>query len=179
MSNDGILLRLFDLLVQLLGVVRGRPLLYVRIQDEKCDQQVVGGLRFEIENRRRNITSLDHTIFVTYHWSDGKRWSRGKVVYRVREMDRSLDPFRPKILNASIDELPKHYFLSWFRTYKFRPTSGVTTRVRVRNVLLDQISLPRFMWELIQLRWFGRVVEAGGAGSYSEWQQKKRARGPH
>jgi len=179
MNSDGVLLSLFDFFVQLLGIARGRPLLHVRILEDKADREVVGGLRFEIENRRRNITSLDPKIVVTYHWQDGQRWSRGRSVYYVRDLDRTLEPCRPKILSASIDELPKNYWLSWFRTYKFRPTSGITTRVRIRNTLLDPLSLPRFLTELVLLRWFNKVVDPGGAGSYGEWQRKKRARGPH
>src|SRR5437773_12409226 len=107
MNSDGVLLRLLDLFVQLLGAVRGRPLLRVRLLDDKADREVEGGLRFEIENRRRNITSLDPKIVVTYYWQDGKRWVRRRAIYYVRDLDRSLEPCRPKILTASIDELPR------------------------------------------------------------------------
>lgn len=179
MGNGGISLRLLDYLVQLLGIIRDRPLLHVRILADKSHEDHVGGLRFEIENRRRNPTSLDPEIVVTYHSNDGERWSRGRCKYYVRELDRGLVPFVPKILTASIDTLPRDYWLSWFRTYRFRPTSGVTNRLRVRNTLLDQLSFWRFVYEFVMLRVMGRVIDAGGAGSYEEWQRKKRARGPH
>jgi len=178
MTGDSVLLRLLDRMFQLWGLVRGRPLLHVRILEDKSDQEV-GGLRFEVENRRRNVTSLDPSILVTYHWPGRDGWQRRKMWFRVRDLDRQLDPFKPKVLSASADELSNHYWLSWFRTYRFRPTSGVTTRVRLRNTLLDPISAPRFAWEFLRLRVLNKPIEAGGAESYSEWQRKKRARGPH
>lgn len=179
MNTDGLLLRLLDYLLQLYGVVRGRPLLHVRILEDKTKDEIPGGLRFEIENRRRNITSLDPKIVVTYHWLDDHGWHRGRAVYFVRDIDRTLEPFRPKILSATIDEMPRPYWLSWFRTYKFRPTSGITTRIYIRNLLLDPLSRFRFYYEFVRLRIFGMKIDPGGAESYSEWERKRRARGPH
>src|SRR5262249_28117055 len=132
--NESVLLKSIDWLFQLLGALRGRPRIHIRIQEDKPDQEV-GGLKFEIENRRWTVTSLDPKITVKYHYLDRDGHHVGYNAFYLRDAEqRRLDPFQPKILTASADRLSNQYWLSFFRTYTFRPVSGLKCRVRVRNV---------------------------------------------
>ncbi len=177
MGNEGILYKLLDILLQLYGAARGRPRINVRIQEDDIKQEV-GGLRFEIENRRWTVTSLDPKIVVSYRYVEGDKLRQGHNLYFVREVDRRLDPFQPKLLSASADERSTHYWLGVFRTYTFKPTSGLKTRVRVRSILLETLSLPQFYWELAWLRWF-KKFHADGPENMEDYKRTKRARGPH
>jgi hypothetical protein len=177
MTDHTVPIKLLDLLVQLLGAVRGRPLLHVRLlQDDPRIE--VGGLRFEIENRRQIVTSLAPQIVVRYHWCDDSGFHRGREIFHVRELDRTLPPHQPKIMNASADRRPKHYLFGWYRTYRFRPTSGMTTRLRIRNTLLETLPLWKFVWEFFRFRLLGKA-EAGGPETYDDYKRQQRAKGPH
>jgi len=177
MNSEGVLLKAVDLLIQVLRALRGRPSVYVRILDDEIEQEE-GGLRFEIENRRWTVTSLDPRIVVKYHTYHANGYRRELNSYYVREVDRRLEPFQPKILTASADKRPREYWLSWYRTYKFRPTSGLTTRVRVRHAGLDPLTLLQFVREYIRFRYLGKAV-AGGPETLDDYKRMKRSRGPH
>jgi hypothetical protein len=177
MAESSLALKIVDILLQVLAALRGRPRVFVRILEEDIKKEV-GGLRFEIENRRTIVTSLDPEIRVTYYWGDGDSLRRGRNKYFVREVDRSLQPHVPKILSASADDRSTQYWLSVFRTYSFRPTSGLRTRLRVRDTLLDTLSRHRFYWELIRLRILGRFKSDDGE-TFDDYRRKQRSRGPH
>ena len=178
MTNEGLAIKLIDWFWQLLGALRGRPRIHVQIQEDKPDQEV-GGLRFEIENRRWTVTSLDRKITLRYHYQDKTGTHVAHNAYYVRDEDRRLEPFRPRILTASVDRRSNQWWLSFFRTYTFRPTSGLKCRVRVRHLAdLENLSFLRSVWEYAQYRWSGKF-RAEGPENYGDYQREKRARGPH
>jgi hypothetical protein len=166
-----------NLLLQLLAWVSGRPLLAVRIIDDDSDRDV-GGLQFEIENRSKNAVSLQPQIkFTCWHLVNGS-YRKASTTYDVRELDRTLPPFTPKLLTASSRQYPAKFLFSWFRTYKFIPTRGPSTKVRIRNALMEPLSLWQCFIEEVKFRTKGEVTDSGPL-NMREHEVKKRSRGPH
>lgn len=158
----------------LFGWLTGRPKLKVRIIKDDPDKEV-GGLEFEIENQSKTETSLSPRVrvrFLTY---------KGKATYMdfdVRELDRHLAPFEPKLLSASARFVQPERFHGLFRTYSFRPTNGRALRVRIRNASLEEIGLFRF---LIEKLWFKLTdkVNVNRSETIDKYRARQRARGPH
>jgi len=175
---NGLLLKVIDLLAQLMSLARGRPRLHVRILEDNPEREI-GALRFEVENRRLNPTSLDPEITITYYSPNPVGQVRKQdAVFYLREEHRRLEPFQPRILNASADKRPACYLFSWYRTYRFRPTAGPTSKVRVRNCMLQPLGGLRFAYELAGLLVFKRT-ERGGPSNIDDYRRMIRAQGPH
>jgi hypothetical protein len=166
-----------NVLIKILAWASGRPLLVVRIIEDDQDRDV-GGLRFEIENQSKNAVSLQpHIKSTCWHFVDGS-YRKASTVYDVRELDRTLPPFTPKLLSASSRYYPANFMFSWYRTYKFKPTRGPTTVVRIRNALLEPLSFWQYVKETINFRTRGEVTDSGSL-NIREHEIKKRSRGPH
>jgi len=164
-------------LLKLLSWASGRPLLVVRIfeNDPKCD---IGGLRFEIENRSKNTVSLQPQIKSTYWHLVNYKYRKDSTIYDVRELDRTLPPFTPKLLTASRRHHSSEFRYTWFLTYKFIPTRGPTTVVRIRNAALEPLSYWQYAKEIIKFRTRGKVTDSGPI-NIRDYEVKKRSRGPH
>jgi len=166
-----------DLLAGLFRVVAwlwSRPTLRARISEDNPNEEV-GGLKFEIENVSDNATSLDPSINVTF--VTVKR-HRGSAVFDVRDLDRNLPPFTPKLFSASAREVQPQRGHAWFRVYMFLPRKGRACRVRIRNASLEQIGFFRFWVERV---WFQMTGRVGGKTSMTidEYHAQQRAKGPH
>ena len=167
----GILLRLFD---WLFGCLRGRPKLSVRISEDDPEKEK-GGLRFEVENRSHTSTSLAPRVevkFLTY------KGMPAQMIFDVRELNRHLPPFQPKLFSASAHAIQPDRFHGWFRTYTFRPTRGRVSRVRIRNALLEEVGLLRFVIEKLRFKFSGQV-RVKASMTIDEYRARKRAQGPH
>lgn len=166
-----------NVLLKLLSWASGRPLLVVRIIEDDSERDI-GGLRFEIENQSKNAVSLQPHIKSTYWHPVKGTYRKASTIYDVRELDRKLPPFTPKLLTASSRHYPSEFMFSWFRTYKFIPTCGPATVVRIRNALLEPLSFWQYTIETIKFRTRGEVTDSGPF-NIREYEVKKRSRGPH
>lgn len=153
------------------------PFLQIRIVEDDPDQQK-GGLKFEAENACPTPTSLLPVITSEFLYPSKGRMRRGAAIFDVRELDRELPPFKPKIFSASPRALPPGYGASWFRVYRFRPRRGVPRRVRIRSAMLEPLRAPRFWFELWRFRLLGRVVKSGPM-TLNQYEAIKRSQGPH
>lgn len=154
------------------------PTLSIRILRDEPTQEV-GGLRFEVENTSSRHTSLEPVIRESFLYPSKGRIRRGRAAFDVREMDRSLPPFEARILHASArTALPPGYGCAALRVYKFRARGGRITRVRIRNALLQPLSLPRYWWEWFAFRALGRVTK-DRVRSIVDYRALKRSQGPH
>ena len=168
---------LFDFLIMVSAWIFRRPSLKIRIiQDDP--NQGEGGLRFEVENLRPTLTSLDPVISSKFFYPEKGHYRRGAAIFDVRELERDLPPFKAKIFNASARRLPPGYGFAWFRVYRFCPRRGVTRRIRIRSMTLEPLSPLRFWFEFWRFRLLWRFVKFGPM-SLSEYQAIKRSQGPH
>jgi hypothetical protein len=168
---------LIEWVVRFLAWVFRRPRLNVRVIEDDPDSEP-GGLRFEAENTSPSPSSLDPVVQARFMYPSAGRMRRGAAVFDVRELDRELPPFSPKLFSASARALPPGYGHAWFRVYRFRARGGVPRRVRIRNALLEPLGPARFWFELWRFRLCGRVKK-GGPMTLSDWQALKRSQGPH
>jgi hypothetical protein len=83
---------MLELCGQILGWLLGRPTLRVRLIEDHPDAEE-GGLRFEVENRRDKVTSLDPVIVATFLTIERVR---SRTVFDVRELERWPHPFRQR-----------------------------------------------------------------------------------
>ena len=168
---------LVEWILRFLAWLARRPVLRVRVAEDKPDQEV-GGLVFEVENASPTVTSLEPVVRSTFWVLERGRYRRGKAVYDVREVDRELSPFKARLLTASARRLPPIYGFSWFRVYEFKPRRGPRARARVRNAIMEQLSATRFSFELWRFRLTGRVQRATPA-TLADMEADRRSRGPH
>ena len=166
-----------DILLKVWSWAINRPLLVVRIF--KNDPELaIGGLQFEIENQSRNLTSLyPHIQSAYWHLRNGK-YVKSKTIYDVCELDRALQPYSPKILTASRRHHQVDFIAPWFLIYKFFPTRGCSTTIRIRNSSLVPLSLWQYWIELFKFRIRGKAIDAGPY-SNREYEMRKRSQGPH
>lgn len=172
---EGAIGAMLQWIFQFVAWVARRPALRIRIME---DEPVVGGLQFEVENASPTLASLMPTVNSTFWFPEKGRYRRGSAVYDVRELDRELQPFAPKRLTASPRTLPPGYGAAWFRVYQFRPRRGARARVRLRNAMLEPLGVWRFWFELSRFRLTGRVHRSRSS-NVSDYQARKRSRGPH
>jgi len=105
---------------------------------------------------------------------------RADVVFLVRELERELPPFRPRLFHASAPAgLPPWYLFSCLRVYSFRPSRGRVARVRVRNVDLDRLPACIFLLERWRFQLTGTLPKDTGPRTIEEWEGRKRSRRPH
>ena len=174
-----------DVLSKFMGVVAAltsglgwyltRPRLRIRIVDDDGDD----GLTFEVENTGRRSTSLDPVVLSSYWFFVQLRPRRGRAIYDVREQNRGLPPFEAKRFRAIPREtLPDGYVFSWFRSYQFKPTTGLRrpSRARVESALLEPLRPIAFWSGILRLRLFGYVRPLPPM-SISEYEGLKRSRG--
>lgn len=162
------------LLGWLFGWLVGRPKLKIRIIEDDPEKEE-GGLRFEVENQSRVASSLSPHVTVRFLTYKGKS---SQMNFDVRELDRHLAPFEPKLFSASARSVQPERFHGWFRVYTFHPTKGRTARVRIRNASLEEIGAVRFLKEKL---WFklSSNVNVNGSMTIDEYKARQRARGPH
>ncbi|MGH9553686.1 MAG: hypothetical protein ACRD3W_30175 [Terriglobales bacterium] len=165
---------LFNLIAHIVGWILARPAIRVRLIADDTDVEV-GGLRFEVENQRDKPTSLEPQITATY--LTVKR-QPGFVTFDVRELDRGLPPFAPKLFSASASEYQPGRFHSWFRVYRFASTRGRICRVRIKNASLEPMGLPKFWFQRVAFT-FSLIIGAKTSMTIDEYHAKERARGPH
>ena len=151
--------------------------LKIRIVEDDPDQEE-GGLKFEVENASPTPTSLSPVITSKFLYPSKGCYRSGSATFDLRELDRQLPPFTPKMFSASGRQLPPGYGHAWFRVYRFRPRHGVPRRVRIRNAMLEPLSALRFWFELWRFRLFGRVVKSASR-TLNEYKVIKRSQGPH
>jgi hypothetical protein len=154
-----------------------KPILLIRISKDDPDLNV-GNLEFEVENASQTLTSLRPIVESSFLFRQRKKFRKGHGYYDVRELDRQLPPYQPKIFSAVSRGLPQNYIFSWFRVYTFRTTTGVAKRVRIRNVLLEQIGFFRFHYERLRFKLTGTLKEYG-AMNVEEYEVRKRSQSPH
>ena len=164
-------------LVDFLKWIAFRPKLSVRIIRDDVGAGK-DGLEFEVENQSGTVTSLRPEIRCRFYYLSKLRITKGKNRYFVRESDRHLEPFRPTILHATPEFDFEFQDFSWFRTYKFLPSSGAGTKVRIRNALLEPIGLFRYLWEWVPFRLKGKV-RADPHESIDDLERLRRSQGPH
>lgn len=162
------------------GAVRwlvGRPRLAIRILEDDIDKDV-GGLVFEVENRSNSVTSLSPIVRSSFYHPRKGRMVKGRNRYAVRDADRQLEPYKARILAATRGTRLAAHGFSWFCTYVFTPARGWRTKIRVRNTLLEPLSLWRFWCEWIHFRLLGQVKHDGPT-SIDDYKRMKRFQGPH
>jgi hypothetical protein len=163
-----------ELLGRVLGWLLSWPTLRVRLIVDDPDIEV-GGLRFEVENRGDKLTSLDPVIIATFLTVNR---IRGCTVFDVRELDRSLPSFTPKIFSASAREPHPDRFHSWFRIYRFSPSRGRTCRLRIKNASLQPMGMFSYWFHRVAFH-FGCIFEEKTSATTTEFRAKQRTRGPH
>ncbi len=168
---------LLEWVVWIFAWILRRPFLKIRVIDDDPDKEE-GGLKFEAENASPTPTSLAPRVTARFLYPRKGRYRRGMATFDLRDLDRELPPFKPRIFTASARELPPGYGHAWFRAYRFRPRRGVPRRVRIRNAMLEPLSPLRFWFELWRFRLLGRVVKSGPM-TLSRWEAIKRSQGPH
>jgi len=166
-----------DILLKVWTWVRQHPSLSIRIMEDN-PSHAPGNLRFEIENRSDTETSLVPLIQSTYWYPKQGKYFKGRALYDVRDLDRHLPPFKPRIMSATARELPDGYLFSWFRKYTFRPTRGHKATICVRNVLLEPLGCFRCIFEETKFR-ITRKGKQYKSISVDQYDQLKRSQGPH
>jgi len=156
------------------GCIRPLQKLKVRIIEDNPEIDE-GGLEFEVENQSKTETSLSPNVKASFLTCKGKSMVMN---FDVRELDRHLPPFEPKLFSASARSLQTERFNGWFRVYKFQPTKGKAIRVRIRNAGLEEIGVVLFFMQKTWFKLFGHV-NVKGSTSNDEYRASKRARGPH
>jgi len=165
---------LLNVISAILRWLLNRPVLTVRISQD--DPQLdVGNLVFEVENASGTVTSLKPVVRSTFYYPKQGRYQKGRATYDVRELDRGLPPYQPRILSATARALPAGCGFSWFLVYRFKPRRGPSRRVRVRNMLLEPVPPIRFWLELIRFHLTGKVKKYGSMTI----ETMKRSQGPH
>ncbi len=154
-----------------------KPILRIRISKDDPEEKF-GNLEFEVENASQTLTSLVPIVESSFLFPRGIKFRKGHGYYDIRELDRQLPSYQPKIFSASSRGFPQNYTISWFRVYIFRTTTGVVKRVRIRNVLLEQIGFFRFHYERIRFKLRGTLKEYGPM-NVEEYEVRKRSQGPH
>jgi hypothetical protein len=173
----GRLLKIINRLVQWGLSKPPKPVLRIRISKDDPELKV-GNLEFEIENASQTLTSLMPIVESSFLFPKGKTWLKGHGYYDVRDLDRQLPPYQAKIISASSRGFPQNYIFSWFRVYTFSTTTGIKKRVRIRNILLEEIGFFRFYYEFLRLKVTGSLKEYG-AINVEDYEVRKRSQGPH
>ena len=168
---------LIEMILKIINFLIRRPSLKIRIMEDDPELKV-GNLVFEIENTSQAMTSLLPNIESLFLFPERGILRKGHAYYDVRESDRQLPPYQPKIFTASARGLPNAYLFSWFRVFYFRPTTGRVARVYIRNALLEQIGFFRFHFERLRFHLSGELKDYGGI-TIEEYETKKRSQGPH
>lgn len=168
---EGLIGRLYDFFssdpIRLLTVIGGsggafywwdryknRPKLLGEIEKERSYDDGRQRLNFEVENCGSYLTSLKREFIVKgYTWKRDKK----RFIFYVHEDDRSLPPSAPKKFSAWTTDPDSVYDFLWFRTYCFYPTKGKKLKIRIRSAFLDELSLFRFLVEVILFRFFYKV----------------------
>ena len=134
---------------------RDRPHLGIRILRETQDAKGLPFVTFEATNLGVATVALEPTIDVAGLWMmEGELapW-RGELTF-FADMDRSLDPHKPKRLLAAGTRSGQHAFtFLWYRAYEFRATRGRSRRVYLRHIDGPQLSWVRFRIEATLARW--------------------------
>jgi hypothetical protein len=164
---------IFDACAYIIGWLLARPTLRVRLIADDPEQEV-GGLQVEVENRRDKATSLDPTVRATF--LTVKRQHR-EVNFDVRELDRNLPPFTPKLFSASARERQPERFDSWFRVYRFSPSRGRVCKLRIKNASLEPMNLVAYWAQRLAFRFF--IFGLKTSTTPAEYRASERARGPH
>jgi len=157
-GGSGGLVYLVERGYRLIEWFRNRPHLAVRILRETQDGKGLPFVEFEATNLGVATVALQPTIDVAGLWVIGgvlAPW-RAKLTF-FADMDRSLDPHKPRRLLAAGTTSDQHTFVFlYYRTYTFRATRGPARRVYLRQIDGPQLSWFRFHWERTQvlLPWF-------------------------
>jgi hypothetical protein len=80
-----------------------------------------------------------------------------ECTFHIKDIDRVLEPHKPKIFTAYTKSHNPRLPYSWFRKYQFRPSRGMYTTVFVRNALDNGIPYWRYIIERPLYRLF-RIV---------------------
>ena len=168
---------LADWIGRIVAWVFRRPRLSVRVIDDDPDK-TTGGLKFEAENTSPSPSSIHPIIHARFMYPSKGRLRRGTATFDVRELDRNLPPFQPKIFTASARQPPPRNGHAWFRVYRFRLRRGVPCRVRIRDALLEPLSPIGFWFELWRFRLLRRVRKSGSM-TLSDYRALRRSQGPH
>ena len=172
--------KLLEWLEELARGLMRRPSLRVRVTADKTEDGdiVAGGLEFEIENVSSDMTSLDPIIRATEWCIEKGRLVRVRVVYDVRDTDRSLHPYQARVLTATARSFHFGHHHAWFRTLHFRPRRGRVATVRLRNASQIPLGPFRAKWEFILLRLLGKSSEKSTI-SIDEMEAQRRSIGRH
>ncbi len=140
---------------RLIDWFRNRPHLGIQILRETQDAKGLPFVEFEATNLGVATVALEPTITVAGLWMIGGELApwRGELTF-FADMDRSLDPHKPKRLLAAGTTSGQHAFtFLWYRAYTFRATRGSSRRVYLRHIDGPQLSWARFRFEATLVRW--------------------------
>ena len=137
-----------------INLYRNRMRIRIRMFREKCmatDNQKTF-LEFEAESIGNMPTSLEPKIILTGY---SPKHEFRVFEYLIDSHDRSLSPNVPKPFEASTkyDKILPHLF---YKTYRFTPTRGKSLKIRIRNAKGVVLSFPRFLYECLIFRIFGK-----------------------
>ena len=151
--------------------------LFVRIIEDQPEKGI-GHLQFEVENQSKSEVSLKPHIKATFWHPVHGKYIKASTIYDLNESDLILPPFTPKTFYATARNLPRGFGFSWFRTYKFCPTKGPRTKVRIRNTLLEQMSSFQYAMSMIKFR-TNCDVKTYNLYTMKEFDSLRRSRGLH
>jgi hypothetical protein len=82
-----------------------------------------------------------------------------KCSFYLKDIDRLLEPHKPKIFTAYTKSDNPRLPFSWFRKYEFRPSRGIYSTVFVRNALDNGIPYWQYRIERSLYRLFRIVLD--------------------
>ena len=167
--------RVIKFIVWVIGWFIRRPKLIVRISQDDAGV-IEGGLVFEVENQSDTITSLSTVVDVTFQTLKRKTV---KMTFDVREQDRNLPPFEPKVFTASARSIQLERASSWFRCYTVEPTRGPAAYVRIKNASLEEMDISLYWVEMLWFKLTGDVRLKETSMTLDEYNARKRSQGPH
>ncbi len=124
--------------------------------DTKQNPMIEVFLRFEVTNVGDKVTSLRPEVVVRAITPKAK--SRAFVL-PVQEADRQLPPHSQRQFTA-VAIVEAVYPFCWFKRYSIRVLRGGGAIVRYRNAKNEDMSLPRYWYEYLLFRWFGRIIKS-------------------
>lgn len=140
------------------GLIRNRSRVVVWLIEERLSvsgSNARPDIRFEAESFGREPTSLLRPVHLVAYTPKRVKL---RFAYHIRENDRSLRAYSPKIFAADTEPdeiLP----LLWFKKYTFSPTRGMKRRLYIRTAAGDVISCTRYLRELVAFRLWGKVPD--------------------
>ena len=119
-------------------------------------------IKFEAINLSERPNSLEEKVYFksllpNIRKGKLKNGEPYKCSFYLKDIDRMLEPHKPKIFTAYTKSDNPRLPFSWFRKYEFRPSRGIYSTVFVRNALDNGIPYWQYRIERSLYRLF-RIV---------------------